>query len=394
MTPPSERLFTRRFFTMCGFTFTVFLSAFMVFPTAPFRILDLGGNKLAAGMFLGLQTWASALSAPFTGALGDRIGRRRMLVSCSLAASVFSVLYAVAPSWPLLVGLVFVYGFFWSGLLASSSAYMTAQIPVARRAEGFGYWGMATMLAVAVAPGLGLALYRRGWLWVCATSAILNLVMASIALTLPEAHVPPPARSKRPGDLIEWKVLGMATSLFLSSFGYGAVVSFAALWTEQNGVTPRGIWFTTFALVVLVSRIFSGRLADRIGPRRLLLPFFALGGVALVLLGSATTRGALVFSAVLYGLTFGKVYTFFVAYLLRHVATERRGAAFGAIIAAFDTGIGTGSMTLGGLAERLGYGAAFQVGGGLALLSPFAFLIAERRILREESATGPPGVSG
>ena len=391
---PGERLFTPRYFLMCGFTFTVFLSAFQIFPTAPYRILDLGGNKFAAGLFLGLQTWASALSAPFTGALGDRIGRRKMLVGCSVAAAVFSLLYGLAPSWPVLVLLVFVYGIFWSGLLAASSAYMTSQIPAARRAEGFGYWGMATMLAVAVAPGLGLSLYRKGWIWVCASAAALNLLMAGIAFTLPETHVPPAERPRRIRDLVEWRVLGMATSLFLSAFGYGAVVSFAALWTEQNGVTPRGIWFTTFALVVLVSRIFSGRLADRVGARRLLLPAYALGAVALLLLGSATTRNALVVSAALYGLTFGNVYTFFVAHLLRHVPSDRRGAAFGAIIAAFDTGIGTGSMALGALAEGTGFGRAFHVGGALALLSPAVFLFAERRFLRDEAGARPAGVSG
>jgi MFS family permease len=80
-----DPLFTARFFVMCAFTFTVFLSAFMLFPTAPFRIVSLGGTKFAAGLFLGLLTYASALSAPFTGGLADRIGRRRMLVVCGLA---------------------------------------------------------------------------------------------------------------------------------------------------------------------------------------------------------------------------------------------------------------------------------------------------------------------
>ncbi|HZM49363.1 MAG TPA: hypothetical protein VFE68_02685, partial [Vicinamibacteria bacterium] len=57
-------LFTGRFFLMCGFTFTVFLSAFQLLPTAPFHILELGGSKFAAGLFLGLLTYSSAFSAP------------------------------------------------------------------------------------------------------------------------------------------------------------------------------------------------------------------------------------------------------------------------------------------------------------------------------------------
>ena len=50
------RLFTPRFVVMCGFNFVVFLSAFQLLPTAPFRIRALGGNALAAGLFLGFLT--------------------------------------------------------------------------------------------------------------------------------------------------------------------------------------------------------------------------------------------------------------------------------------------------------------------------------------------------
>ncbi len=385
--PPRETLFSARYFTMCGFTFTVFLSAFQIFPTAPYRILDLGGDRFAAGLFLGLQTWASAVSAPFTGALGDRIGRRKMLVGCSLVAAFFSVLYAVVPTWPLLVSCVLVYGVFWSGLLAASSAYMTSIIPPSRRAEGIGYWGMSTMLAVAAAPALGLFLYRKGWTAVCASSAVLNLVMAGIAFTLPEIRPPRPEGEgrRRLADLVEWRVLALSGALFLSSFGYGGVISFAALWTDQNGIAPRGIFFTSFALVLLVTRAFSGRLADRIGPKKLLIPCFVLTALSLLLVSVATTRGLLVLAAALYAVSYGNIYSFFVAHLLPHVAPERRGGAFGALLAALDTGIGTGSMALGFLADRAGYPPAFRVAAGLAALSLPLFLLIERRFLPRDA---------
>ena len=65
---------------MCSFTFTVFLSAFQLLPTAPFHIRELGGTTFASGLFLGFLTYASAFSAPLTGAIADRIGRRRTLL--------------------------------------------------------------------------------------------------------------------------------------------------------------------------------------------------------------------------------------------------------------------------------------------------------------------------
>lgn len=138
---------------MCSYSFTVFMSVFQLLPTAPFHILALGGTGSEAGLFLGLLTYASAVSAPFTGAMGDRLGKRRVLIVASAVITVFSVLYAVAPSYQLILALVLVHGVFWSGLLSSSSAYILDIVPVSRRAEGLGYSGFASILAIAVAPG-------------------------------------------------------------------------------------------------------------------------------------------------------------------------------------------------------------------------------------------------
>src|SRR5688572_14576027 len=171
---------------MCGFTFTVFLSAFQINPTAPFRILALGGDESVAGMFLGLMTYASAVAAPFTGAMADRVGKRRMLMVSSIAAASFSAAYAVTTSVTLLLALAVVHGVFWSALLTSSGAYLADIIPAHRRAEGMGYYGLATVFAIAVAPTLGIAVYRFGWTAVCLSAGALNMMMATIAYRLPE----------------------------------------------------------------------------------------------------------------------------------------------------------------------------------------------------------------
>jgi MFS family permease len=384
---PVDRLFTRRFFVMCGFTFTVFLSLFQLLPTAPFRILEMGGSTTAAGLFLGLLTYASALSAPLTGALADRIGRRRVLFVSSLAIAGFALAYAFAPRWEILVGLVFFHGLFWSGLLSASAAYMTGLIPPDRRAEGIGYWGMATVLATAFAPALGLAVYALGWKALCASIGALNLVMAAIAWNLE----PDPPRRLDHGPfftkaLVEWRVLLPSLALFLCSFGYGGVTSFVAMWTEKNGLAPRGLFFTVFSLTVLVLRPLLGRHADRAGPRRVLLPLLGLTAVSFGLLAVATTRPLLALSAFLFGAGFGNVYPVFAAHVTRHVPHERRGAAFGAILAAFDIGIGTGSVTLGAVIGRFGFAAAYGGAAALAALSIPAFLVLDRRGFPPEGA--------
>jgi len=226
-------LFTPLFFTMCGFTCTVFLSAFLLLPTAPLRILALGGSSVAAGAFLGLLTYASAFTAPLTGALADRMGRRRTLIVCSLVLSAFAALYGVIGVPRLMLVLVAVHGVFWSGLLSGSAAYITGVIPESRRAEGIGYWGLSTMVGILVAPTAGLWLYEHGgWPWLCALAGGLNALMAAIAWRLPEQ--PRAATSERffTRRLLEWRVLLASLTLFLYSFGYGAITSFSALYAR------------------------------------------------------------------------------------------------------------------------------------------------------------------
>jgi len=389
LSPPAAPLFTGRFFLMCGFTFTVFLSAFQLLPTAPYHILDLGGSKTAAGLFLGFLTYSSAFSAPLTGSLADRLGKRRLLIVGSLGIAAFSAVYAVLRDYRLLLALVLVHGVFWSGLLSASSAYITDIVPARRRAEGISYWGLSNILAIAVAPQVGFAIYARGWPSVCLATALLNLAMAAIAWRLP-ADVRAPRAGLPHGPLVEWHVLALSLTLFLYSFGYGGITSFVALYADANRVVPKSVFFTAFALTILVTRPISGPLADRIGHRRVFLPCLGLIVTGLGLLALDGSKRGLITAAVVFGTGLGSAYPAYVAHVMHYVDDSRRGAAFGSILAAFDTGIGTGSVVTGWIAQRAGFSAAYGAGALLATLSLPYFLLTEKRLLRPLAAPTAP----
>jgi predicted MFS family arabinose efflux permease len=85
---------------------------------------------------------------------------------------------------------------------------------------------------------------------------------------------------------------------------------------------------------------------------------------------------------VIFGLGFGTAYPTYVGYVMEGVSAERRGAAFGALLAAFDTGIGTGSTSMGWLIQRFDFNVAFAVAAALAALSLPYFLIVDRAYRR------------
>jgi len=382
-----DRLFTPRFFVMCGFSFTVFLSAFQLLPTAPYHIIDLGGTTFASGLFLGFLTYSSAFSAPLTGAFVDRAGQRRILIVSSVALAFFSVAYAIITDYRVMLALVLVHGVFWSGLLSASAAYMTGLLPEHRRAEGIGYWGLATLSAIAVAPTVGFWIYRSGgWLWLCIGATALNVGMAAIAASLPEHRIEPPAHHPRRRRLIELRVLLVSITLAMYSFGYGGITSFTAMYADVNGVTPKSLYLTALAIVMLFTRPPLARIGDRYGYRRVFVPCLVLICCGLACLAAGGSRFWMLLSAVIFGIGFGSAYPSYIGYVMRGVTPDRRGAAFGAILAAFDSGIGTGSTVMGWVIQHHGFRAAFGVAAALSAVALPYFLIVDRYVVNPRRA--------
>ncbi len=383
---------------MCAFSAMVFVSVFQLLPAAPYRVLELGGTAAAAGLFLGLLAYSSAFSAPVTGPIGDRLGHRRVLITVSLTLALFSASYAIIPGYRLLLVVVAVHGLFWSALLSSSGAYMTATIPASRRAEGLSYWGLTSIIALGAAPALGFWVHRFGWQVLCAEIVALNLVMAAIAWRLPEdvvdrGGVAAAASPKRLHQLVEWRVLALSIAMALISFGYGALTSFSALFADALQVTPRSLFLTGMAVAVCAGRLLIGRTLDRIGYRRALLPCLVAPPLGLLLLAGAQGKMSFLVAAIVFGAGFGLIWPSYTAYVLEHLPANRRGAAFGAMLAAFDTGIGTGSSAMGWLVHHFWFRVGFIVAAVIAAFALPYFLVVERWVWGRVSfpQNGPAG---
>ena len=384
MTAP---LVTPRFLTMFGFSFLVFTSVFQLLPVAPYRMLALGGTPASAGWFLGLLTISCAVSAPFTGPLCDRIGHRRSLIIAGSLLSVITASYAVVQDNRLLLTIVVGHGVVWSALMAASSAYATSTIPPARRAEGLGYWGMSSILAIGMAPSLGFWVYRFGWFALCLELAAINLVMTMVGWWLPDereaaaaagAGIVGTPEARRFG--IEWRVILLAVCLSMISFGYGGLTSFSALFADAIGVTPRSTFLSAMAVSVIASRLVVGRRLDRWGAGVVLMASLVIPVCGLTLLATAGGRVGFVLAGLAFGAGFGLVWPSFAALVMASIPLARRGAAFGAILAAFDTGIGVGSATTGWVVRAHGFRPAFAVAAIVAALALPYFLVARRRL--------------
>jgi MFS family permease len=336
-------------------------AGFQLFPTAPFRLRALGAPPEAVGLFLTALTFGSAFSAAWTGSLGDLLGRRRVLTFAGLGLAGFAALYSVVASWWLFALLGLAHGVVWSSLLSGGNAEGARVVPASRRAEGLAWLGTASTLAVTAAPAIGFWLFGFSWRWLCAGIALPNLGIALVARWLPPSPRPAPGwwRHLLSHRAVEWRALRISSVLFAVSVGYGGVTSFVALFAESRGIAPKGIFFTAFALSILILRPLLAPLVDRHGARRALPPLLVLTAIGLAMIPTATDAGTLAIAALVYGAGFSTLYPAFSTLVLDRTPPERHGAAFGAMLAAFDTGIGTGSLVFGPLVTRFGPQTAF-----------------------------------
>lgn len=380
--PEREPLFTPRFLLLWCYAFVTFFSAFQLLPTFPLRILELGGTQAQAGWFLSVYTFASAFAAPLMGSIADRVGRRRMLITASILFIGFSLLYGFVTRLPLLLLVGAIHGSIWSGILSSSSAIMSEFIPESRRTQGFAFWGLASQTAIAVAPAVGLGVFRHfHWPMLCVEMAGLSVLM-TIGALLQQTHAAKPQERAKLSDAWDWHVIAVTLSLTMLALGYGGLTSYAAIFSQQQHITPDSLYFTLFAGTSMFVRVFTSHLGDRFGYRAMLYPSLLLVPVAFVVLAFTTQRWELIVSAVIFGIGFGSAYPAFVTFVLGNTDPARRARTFGSIIWAFDTGIGSGSLIVGAIGDHLGLSRAFLAAAGFSSLALPIFILTAPHLLR------------
>jgi MFS family permease len=364
---PRPRLMTRQFALVWALTFITFFAAFQLFPTVPLRLRELGASLAESGRFMTLFTLGSALGALFTGHLGDRVGHRRLVVASAVGYAGFLAAYAFLPTrWGFYL-LAFPHGIVWSGLLTATMASLAHVLPDERRADGLSLYGLASPGGVIVGPLLGLWIQQRwgfapiGWYL-----AGLFLLLGALATTLPEDH------PQRRAQSFQWPnatVIGPCVVLFGVALGYGALGTYTAQEAIALGLPLPSAFLSCMAIGMVLMRVVMLRRGFGRRPIRK-LPGMLLGAFAGLALLAFLPGGTLrhVVSALLYGAGYSMLHTLLNAKLLESVDPLRRGSAFGALLFAFDAGIGLGSFSLGWTIGHYGYRLGWAL-GALALLA-------------------------
>jgi len=308
-------------------------------------------------------------------------GVRRIALVVGLALTSLAPLgYVFVPMTSLAIALRMVHGI---GLSFSNSTTATVASDVICRprfAEGMGYFGMATALASAIAPALGLTLMESyGFKALYATAAVIAVIGLVLFSLIHASRVEVPRKRLSLRTIINRDSLPASVTMLVFMFTFGALENFVAIYAAENGLPSGSIYFLIMSGMLLLVRVTLGKLVDEKGEAPFVYTCNAAMLVAFLLLAFAPDTVAYVLSAMLAGYAFGGLEPSLQSMAVHTSTNETRGSANSSFLCGYDIGYGLGGGVAGMLISALGYAAMWSVVSLACVVSVLVYLFWARR---------------
>ena len=375
----TDRLWNRNYCKVMAANFSLFFAFYVLTPLLPLYLSEhFGATKDVIGLVLSGYTITALVLRPFSGYFVDSFPRKTVLMISFGLFAIFFAGYLAASTLLLFLIVRTLHGGPFGALTVSNSTVAIDVLPSSRRTEGIGYYGLSNNLSMAIAPTVGVFVYKYTHsfellFWIALIVAVCGW-MVDATVQLPEKET---VRNKQK---LSWDrfflVQGWLIGLNMVAFGFsfGVLSNYLAIYgKEVMGITGgTGTYFMLCSIGLILSRLQGGRAL-----RKGRLTHNAGSGMVISLVGytlfilmptlaSLFTFHSSLFtaigyygSALLIGLGNGHMWPAFQNMTINVATNSQRGTANSTILISWDIGMGLGILLGGVISELLGYSAAF-----------------------------------
>ena len=349
-----------------------------------FMVSALGASALMVGIVEGIAEATALIVKVFSGALSDRLGRRKGLAVFGYGLAVLSKpMFALAVSVPWVLAARFIDRIGKGIREAPRDALIADLTPPGIRGAAYGLRQSLDTVGAFVGPLAAVALMWifagdfRTVFWFAVLPGVLAVLLLLFAVREPESR----GRERNAQAALRWRTLKLLGHAYWWVVLLGAIFTlarfseaFLILRAKQNGLPDM---FAPAVLVVMnvvyaVTAYPAGRLADRMSHRTLLCGGLAVLIVSDLLLAQAHDLVWVAAGVALWGLHMGATQGLLAAMVARTAPAEWRGTAFGFFNFASGISMLAASVLAGLLWDEVGAPATFYCG---ALFSAVALIM-------------------
>ena len=394
-----EKLWNANYCKVMTANFTLFFAFYLLTPLLPLYLSEhFSATKDVIGLVLSGYTATALLSRPFSGYMVDAFPRKKVLMVCFTAFTIFFAGYLAASTLLLFTIVRTLHGAPFGALTVANSTVAIDVLPSSRRTEGIGYYGLSNNLAMAIAPSVGIFIYRYTHnfellFWLALAVAVAGLVVDGSLPPSPSnwrrssnANKASPSRGMLVGLDRFVLVRGWLIGVNMVAFGFcfGVLSNYLAIYgKEVMGITgTTGTYFMLCSVGLILSRLQGARALrqGRVTHNAATGICFSLVGYTLFILGPTLTQSLVPYyaSALLIGLGNGHMWPAFQNMTISVAPNSQRGTANSTILVSWDVGMGMGVLLGGIISEFAGYAAAFWTVAAVHALGAALFFIRTR----------------
>jgi len=349
----------------------------MFLPFLPLYVRELGVTEsgkvaMVSGLLFAAPFFAATVATPVWGFLGDRHGRKLMVVRASFGLAAATLLMGFATTIPQLFFLRLAQGAV-SGFIAAALALMASSAPRERMGYALGTLQTAIPTGTIVGPLIGGTLADlMGYRQIFFVTAALNLFAGILVVFLVRRDLGSTSGAGIGRVLDNYRAVFGSPQfrqlffiLFGCQFALMSIQPVMALYVESLGAHGRLLATTTgviFAITGVASAIAAprwGRSSDRSGYRRTLGRAVLGSGVFALPQGLVTAPWQLFVSRIFYGAFIGGIVPSVQAMIGLRAPADRRAGIMGVTSTALMFGNLMGPLVGGAVAGRFGHRMVF-----------------------------------
>lgn len=288
------------------------------------------------------------------GRLGDRLGRRRVLLGGLLLFALACSLCAVAPSLSWLVAARALQGLGAASMMAMTLGLVGDTVAKARTGRVMGLLGTMSALGTAIGPSVGgVLLDGFGW----RALFVVGMPLGVVAATLCARYLPADRRDRFSSEYETfWSLLsdpGLRAALAMSALVSAVIMATFVVepfyLSRGLGLTPAwmGMAMAVGPCVAALTGVPAGRLTDRLGSRRMTIVGVGIMALGALSLSLASALPAYIASLVILTTGYSQFQAANNTAVMSDLDDNRRGTVAGLLNLSRNIGLIAGASGLG-----------------------------------------------
>ena len=346
--------------------FTMSFAFYLLTPLLPLYLSEtFGSTKDMIGLVLSGYTITALIFRPFSGYVVDSFPRKKVLLVCLFLYFIIFGGYLLASTLLMFAIVRTLHGGPFGASTVANNTVAIDVVPSSRRNEAIGYYGLSNNLATAIAPTIGVFVYKYvhnfdALFWLAFIVAGIGFAVDyTVKLPTKQLMKDKKAISLDRFFLLKGWVIGLNICFF--GFCYGILSNYLAIYgKEVMGITSgTGTYFMLLSIGLILSRL-QGAKSLREGK----LTHNAAEGIILSTIGytifiAMPNMVGYYASAILIGLGNGHMWPAMQNMIINVAQNNERGTANSTLLTSWDSGMGLGVLLGGILAEAVNYHASF-----------------------------------